>query len=119
VLSLGVILPLGYGIKELAAADAARPAAPIAALAVGLLIGVVFIRRQVKLADPLPDLRLFRRPAIRGMPPTRARRSGVLVGASPMSSQYVGATRRRQPPPDHLDRGVTVVRCGQSRGQLW
>ena len=36
---------------------------PLAAIAAGVAIGVAFVRRQRRLADPLIDLRLFRAPA--------------------------------------------------------
>ncbi|GAA1018723.1 MFS transporter [Acrocarpospora pleiomorpha] len=55
VLSLATILPVVYGIKELSKDG---PAALLAVLA-GVVFGVVFVRRQRKLASPLLDLRLF------------------------------------------------------------
>lgn len=58
VLSLGAILPAVYGLKELAKGDVSL--APLAAIAVGLVLGIVFIRRQVTLAHPLVELKLFK-----------------------------------------------------------
>jgi DHA2 family multidrug resistance protein-like MFS transporter len=57
-LSLGAVLPMVYGIKQLTVAPAV--AVPVAALAAGAALGVVFVRRQLRLASPLLDLRLFR-----------------------------------------------------------
>ncbi len=57
ILSLSAILPTIYGIKELAR-DGWYPL-PVAAIALGGLVGVVFVRRQRGLAHPLLDLRLF------------------------------------------------------------
>ena len=57
VLSLGTLLPLVYGLKELARGDAGAGAA--VAVVVGLAAGVAFCRRQRLLADPLVDLALF------------------------------------------------------------
>lgn len=57
VLSLGAILPAVYGLKELAKGDVSL--APFAAIAVGLVLAVVFIRRQVTLEHPLVELKLF------------------------------------------------------------
>lgn len=57
-LSLAAILPIIYGIKELAKEGAAT--GPALAIGVGLAVGTVFVRRQLRLADPLLDLRLFR-----------------------------------------------------------
>jgi DHA2 family multidrug resistance protein-like MFS transporter len=56
-LSLAAILPIIYGLKELAK-DATHPL-PIVAAMVGAAFGVAFVRRQRRLADPLLDLRLF------------------------------------------------------------
>jgi DHA2 family multidrug resistance protein-like MFS transporter len=61
-LSLAAILPIIYGIKELAR-DGWQPG-PIVALVVGLALGVVFVRRQRSLDDPLLDPRLFSNPSI-------------------------------------------------------
>lgn len=59
-LSIGGILPVVYAIKHLAAEGF-----DLTSVAIGL-IGVValvaFVRRQTQLAEPLLDLRLFRRP---------------------------------------------------------
>jgi DHA2 family multidrug resistance protein-like MFS transporter len=56
-LSLAAILPVVYGVKELAG----RGWHPVPALAIvaGIGFGVWFVRRQRTLADPLVDLRLF------------------------------------------------------------
>jgi MFS transporter, DHA2 family, multidrug resistance protein len=56
-LSLASILPVIYGLKELARHGFAP--VPAAALIAGLAVGAVFVRRQGRLADPLLDLRLF------------------------------------------------------------
>ena len=58
LLSLLVMVPLVYGIKELAT-EGAGPAA-IAGIAFGLAMGAVFVRRQLRLANPLLDMSLFR-----------------------------------------------------------
>lgn len=62
VLSLAAVLPVIYGIK-LAAQGGGRTWT-IAAIALGTMFGVLFVRRQSRLADPLLDLSLFRRPAV-------------------------------------------------------
>ncbi len=56
-LSLATILPVVYGLKELAK-DGWRPV-PIVVTLAGLAFGAVFVSRQRRLADPLLDLRLF------------------------------------------------------------
>jgi DHA2 family multidrug resistance protein-like MFS transporter len=57
-LSLAAILPIIYGLKELAKEGFAAP--PLLAIVAGAAVGVGFVRRQLRLADPLLDLRLFR-----------------------------------------------------------
>lgn len=60
-LSLTAVLALVAGLKELAQnGPGPRAVVPIAA---GLVLGVAFARRQLTLADPLIDVRLFRIPA--------------------------------------------------------
>ncbi|GAA4254183.1 MFS transporter [Dactylosporangium darangshiense] len=56
-LSLAAILPVIYGLKALAR-DGAH-ALPLVAIAAGFAFGIVFVRRQRTLPDPLLDLRLF------------------------------------------------------------
>ncbi|MQY02070.1 MFS transporter [Actinomadura macrotermitis] len=57
-LSLAAMLLMVYGIKGLTIQSAR--AVPAMALIVGAAIGVVFVRRQLRLETPLLDLRLFR-----------------------------------------------------------
>lgn len=61
-LSLVAVLTGVYGLKALAAGERAERAALLVLVAV--LAGVVFTRRQRRLAEPLVDLRLFRSAAI-------------------------------------------------------
>jgi MFS transporter, DHA2 family, multidrug resistance protein len=60
-LSLAAALPVVYGLKQLA--KDGLETVPVASLAFGALMGLVFVRRQRTLAAPLMDLRLFRNPA--------------------------------------------------------
>jgi DHA2 family multidrug resistance protein-like MFS transporter len=57
-LSLGTILPIIYGLKEFAKYGLQGPS--LVAVVIGLALGLVFVRRQRTLADPLLDLNLFR-----------------------------------------------------------
>lgn len=63
-LSLATILPVIYGIKEVAHDGVG--ALPLAIIAAGLAVGVVFVLRQRKLANPHVDVSLFRFPAFSG-----------------------------------------------------
>ncbi len=56
-LSLAAILPVIYGLKELAT-NGVEPV-PIAAVVAGVAVGGVFVRRQHTLPSPLLDLHLF------------------------------------------------------------
>jgi DHA2 family multidrug resistance protein-like MFS transporter len=62
--SLVAVLAVIYGLKQIAQDGVGWTAA--AAIAGGLAVGVAFVRRQGRLADPLIDLRLFRVPAFSG-----------------------------------------------------
>jgi DHA2 family multidrug resistance protein-like MFS transporter len=55
--SLAAMIPVIWGIKKLA--EDGMSWAPLAALIIGLVSGVLFVMRQKRLADPLLDLKLF------------------------------------------------------------
>ncbi|MEU8586952.1 MFS transporter [Streptomyces sp. NPDC048664] len=59
-LSVLTVLPVVYAFKEIAQ-HGVRTASSLS-LAAGLCLGAVFVRRQLRLPDPMLDLRLFRRP---------------------------------------------------------
>lgn len=70
-LSLFAVLAIVYGVKELA--ENGFGLAPALSFLAGSAVGLAFLRRQPKLAEPLVDLRLFRRPASwRRSPRTRS-----------------------------------------------
>src|SRR5690606_29468202 len=58
LLSLAAVLPLVYGIKQLAGGGAVLEVA--VAVAAGLVLALVFVRRQRALDSPMLDLGLFR-----------------------------------------------------------
>ncbi len=57
-LSLVTMLAVIYGLKQIAQDGLGWP--PAVAILVGVATGTIFVRRQLTLADPLIDLRLFR-----------------------------------------------------------
>jgi DHA2 family multidrug resistance protein-like MFS transporter len=59
-LSLAAVLAVIYGLKRIAQDGLGW--LPTLSILAGLAVGVVFVRRQQKLTDPLIDLRLFRVP---------------------------------------------------------
>jgi MFS transporter, DHA2 family, multidrug resistance protein len=60
-LSLVAVLAVIYGLKQMA--QDGLGLLPALSIVAGLVLGVAFVRRQSRLADPLIDLRLFRVPA--------------------------------------------------------
>jgi DHA2 family multidrug resistance protein-like MFS transporter len=58
VISMAAVLPFIYGVKELARQG--WDPVLIGSVVVGLVFGVLFVRRQLRLADPLVDLSLFK-----------------------------------------------------------
>jgi MFS transporter, DHA2 family, multidrug resistance protein len=60
-MSLVAVLAVIYGLKEIAQDGVGPPA--ILSILSGIAVGAAFVRRQLTLADPLIDLRLFRLPA--------------------------------------------------------
>lgn len=56
-LSLLAIIPVIYGLKQIASKG--WEVLPVLALFAGVIMGVLFVRRQRRLADPLLDLSLF------------------------------------------------------------
>jgi MFS transporter, DHA2 family, multidrug resistance protein len=95
-LSLAAILPIIYGIKNLAASDADIPVAA-GAIVVGLAITYLFIRRQLRLPNPLLDLRLLRQPKIRVVLPAMLVGSGSFAGTSMFTAQYIQSVAGRSP----------------------
>ncbi len=59
-LSLVAVLAVIYGLKQLA--QDGLEWLPVASILAGLAVGLAFVHRQRRLADPLIDLRLFRAP---------------------------------------------------------
>jgi DHA2 family multidrug resistance protein-like MFS transporter len=57
-LSLTAVLAMIYGLKRLAQDGVGT--VPALSIAAGLALGALFVRRQLRLPDPLIDLRLFR-----------------------------------------------------------
>ncbi len=59
--SLASILSMIFGLKQIAQDGVS--AMPLLFIGAGVVIGLLFIRRQLRLKDPLLDLRLFRLPS--------------------------------------------------------
>ncbi|GAA2417281.1 MFS transporter [Actinomadura vinacea] len=86
-LSIAGVLGVVYAIKEVAAGEGASAAVPAAALG-GLLALAAFVLRQVRLDDPLIDVRLFGRIAFSGSVATNMFAMFALVAQSLIFSLY-------------------------------
>lgn len=86
-LSLFAVLAMIYGLKQLALADAGW--LPVLSVLAGLVLAVVFVRRQRRLPSPLLDLRLFRVPAFSAALSTYSLGIFVVFGALLFTAQYL------------------------------
>ena len=65
-LSLGAVLGVIYGVKQLALANTHNPLVAVVSIVVGLALAAAFVRRQQTLPDPMLDLGQLRHPAFSG-----------------------------------------------------
>ncbi|MBB5787114.1 MFS transporter [Jiangella mangrovi] len=94
-LSLGAVLPMVWGLKEIAA-DGERWSA-VGAVVAGLVVGVVFVARQRRLADPVVDVRLFRDRAFSVVVATLTIGIFVLWAANYYLAQYLQLVKDLDP----------------------
>jgi DHA2 family multidrug resistance protein-like MFS transporter len=87
-LSLAAILPVIYGLKELAV-DTGLAVVPVLAIVVGLTLGVLFVRRQNRLPQPLLDLKLFANRAFSATLTAMLLGAAAMAGMSLLVSQYI------------------------------
>jgi DHA2 family multidrug resistance protein-like MFS transporter len=86
-MSLSAVLGVIYGLKEIA--QDGFSALPAFAIVAGLAVGALFVRRQLTLADPLIDLRLFRIPTFNLSLATNVLSIFVAVGYFLFIAQYL------------------------------
>ena len=87
ILSLGTLLLIVYGLKQ--TAQFGLGWVPTLAIVVGLAVGVIFVRRQRTLAEPLIDLRLFRVPSFSVALATNTFGFVVVLGVFFFTDQYL------------------------------
>ncbi|MFC8451369.1 MFS transporter [Kitasatospora sp. NPDC057223] len=87
VLSLVAVLPIVYGFKRIAVDGPG--VLPVGGIAVGLVFGALFVRRQRTSPDPLIDLEVLRAGVTRASVVTNMLASFVLVGFALFSTQYM------------------------------
>jgi DHA2 family multidrug resistance protein-like MFS transporter len=86
-LLLLTVLTVIFGIKEIAQ-DGFSPLV-VASILAGVAVGVVFVRRQFRLADPMIDPRLFRVPAFNASLATNLLGIFIAVGYFLFVAQYL------------------------------
>lgn len=87
VLSLGAVLPVIYGIKQMASHGIGSIA--LLSVAVGLAVGVVFVRRQRVSAAPMIDLAMFRNRGFSGAVAANTVASLAVIGNAVFMTQYL------------------------------
>ena len=86
-LSIAAILAIIYGLKELAVGGAS--VAALGPVLAGFALGGVFVRRQLRLEDPMIDVRLFRLPTFNTALATNFLAIFVMVGYFLFVAQYL------------------------------
>ncbi|WP_216694797.1 MFS transporter [Dietzia psychralcaliphila] len=86
-MSLVAMLSAVYGLKTLVAGDGVVTG--VLCVAVGLAVGAVFVRRQLRLTNPLLDVDLFRARAFRGAVVADLLSIFALIGALWALTQYL------------------------------
>ena len=94
-LSLGAVLPVIYGVQEISA-NGAQPV-NIAAIAVGLGVGAVFLRRQARSRTPMIELALFRSRGFTGAVALNLVSMFAIVGFAIFATQYLQSVRGMSP----------------------
>jgi DHA2 family multidrug resistance protein-like MFS transporter len=85
--ALAAVLPAIWGVKELARGSATG--LTLVAIAVGVAAGVVFVRRQLRLSEPMLDLRLFSVPTVGYGLGANLLTGVVMAGSSLLASLYL------------------------------
>ncbi|HYU85165.1 MAG TPA: MFS transporter [Kribbellaceae bacterium] len=94
-LSLASVLPVIYGIKKLAADGFGT--LPVVSVAVGLVVGVVFVRRQLRAPDPMIDLAMFRNKVFSGAIAANTVATFGVIGNAVFMTQYLQLVRGMSP----------------------
>jgi DHA2 family multidrug resistance protein-like MFS transporter len=86
-MAVSSVLAMIFGLKEIA--QGGPGPMPIAAIGLGVLIGALFVRRQLDLADPMIDVRLFRIPSFNAALAVNFLSIFVMVGYFLFVAQYL------------------------------
>lgn len=104
--SVVAVLALIYGFKRIA--EAGFDVFSVASFALGLAATLVFVRRQMRLSDPLIDVALFRVPTIRASLVVNMAGVFVLFGAFFFVTQYLQLALGMSP----LESGIWLAPSG-------
>jgi DHA2 family multidrug resistance protein-like MFS transporter len=85
--SVVTVLAVIYGMKRIAEDGLTLP--PVLSIVFGLIVGVVFFRRERRLADPLIDVRLFATPAFSAALATNVLGLFMVLGSFLFITQYL------------------------------
>ncbi|WP_242891181.1 MFS transporter [Actinomadura litoris] len=96
-LSLAAVLPVVYGLKRLAVDASGGTPVPVAAIVGGVVVGVVFVRRQLTLEEPLLDLRLLRNRSFAAVLVGLVFAGVAMAGTGLMATQYLQGVLGRSP----------------------
>jgi DHA2 family multidrug resistance protein-like MFS transporter len=102
-LSLATILPIIYGLKDVAR-NGLQPLA-IGAIILGLLVGNIFVRRQRRLTTPLLDVGLFKSSTFNAVFSIMLFGGVVMAGISLMSALYLQVVASLSP----FDAGLRLI----------
>jgi DHA2 family multidrug resistance protein-like MFS transporter len=94
-MSMAAILPVIYGLKELA--ENGLHVVPIVTIVVGVVFGVLFARRQRRLPNPLFDLRLFSNRTFSASLSTMLIAGVVMAGTSLLAALYLQSVKGLSP----------------------
>src|SRR5262249_15434968 len=87
VLSLGAVLPVIYGIKDIAADGLSLER--VLWIVTGVAVGAMFIARQARIPEPMIDLKLFRSRGFTGAVAMNLVSMFAIVGFAIFATQYL------------------------------
>jgi DHA2 family multidrug resistance protein-like MFS transporter len=87
LLATGAVLATVFGITR--SAEHGPGAVEAGSIAVGVVVGVIFVLRQRRLREPLVDLNLFRAPAFNGALGANCVAAFVAIGIELFTAQYL------------------------------
>ncbi|TVL94282.1 MFS transporter [Streptomyces sp. SAJ15] len=94
-LSMGAVLPVIYGLKKIAADGFATT--PALAIGAGLVLGLLFVRRQLTRRDPMINPALFRNRGFGSAAALNAVAMFAMMGSTYFTTQYLQSVLGQSP----------------------